>query len=102
MSAPAQHKRSMGQGYRNSHFSRSLTQWIFFLPIVSVVMVSTQGCSVYLASHQPDKKDLTVLDGEHLVRTSQKNLEPRFGRKPGTKTRLRSTNSSKGTANRSN
>lgn len=62
MSAPAQHKRSMGQGYRNSHFSRSLTQWIFFLPIVSVVMVSTQACSVYLASHQPDKKDLTVLE----------------------------------------
>jgi hypothetical protein len=25
-------------------------------------MVSTQGCSVYLASHQPDKKDLTVLE----------------------------------------
>jgi hypothetical protein len=36
-------------------------RWIFFLPIVSVVMVSTQGCSVYLAAHQPDKKDLTVL-----------------------------------------
>jgi hypothetical protein len=62
MSAPAQHKRSMSQGYGNSHFSRSRTQWIFFLPIVSVFMVSTQGCSVYLAAHQPDKKDLTVLE----------------------------------------
>ena len=62
MSAPPLHKRSMGQGYGNSYFSRSLTQWIFFLPIVSVVMVSTQGCSVYLAAHQPDKKDLTVLE----------------------------------------
>jgi hypothetical protein len=38
------------------------SRWIFFLPIVSVVMVSTQGCSVYLAAHQPDKKDLTVLE----------------------------------------
>lgn len=63
MLAPAQHnKRSMGQGYGNSHFSRSLTQWILLLSIVSVVMVSTQGCSVYLAAHQPDKKDLTVLE----------------------------------------
>jgi hypothetical protein len=37
-------------------------RWIFFLPIVSVVIVSTQGCSVYLAAHQPDKKNLTVLE----------------------------------------
>lgn len=62
MSAPAQHKKGMGQGYGNSHYSRSFTQWMFFLPIVSVVIVSSQGCSVYLASHQPDKKDLTVLE----------------------------------------
>jgi hypothetical protein len=62
MSAPAQHKRSMGQGYGISHFSRPLTQWMFFLAIVCVVMVSTEGCSVYLASHQPDKKDLNVLE----------------------------------------
>jgi hypothetical protein len=62
MPAPAQQKRSMHQGYGNRSFSRSLAEWIFFLPIVSVVMVSIQGCSVYLASHQPDKKDLTVLE----------------------------------------
>lgn len=63
MSAPAQHmKKNMGQGNGNSHFSGLLSRWIFFLSIVSVVMVSTQGCSVYLASHQPDKKDLTVLE----------------------------------------
>jgi len=62
MSAPAQHmKKNMGQGNGNSHFSGLLSRWIFFLSIVSVVMVSTQGCAVYLASHQPDKKDLTVL-----------------------------------------
>jgi hypothetical protein len=62
MSAPAQHmKKNMGQGNGSSHFSGLLSRWIFFLSIVSVVMVSTQGCSVYLASHQPDKKDLTVL-----------------------------------------
>jgi hypothetical protein len=62
MSARAQHKRSMGQGYGISHFSRPLTQWMFFLAIVCVVMVSIEGCSVYLASHQPDKKDLNVLE----------------------------------------
>lgn len=37
-------------------------RWISLLPIVNMVMISTQGCSVYLASHQPNKKDLTVLE----------------------------------------
>src|SRR5262245_52842490 len=62
MSAPAQHKQNMSKGSANRLFSRSLDQWIFFLPVVSLVMVSAQGCSVYLAAHQPDPKDLTVLE----------------------------------------
>ena len=52
----------MSQSYANSHLSGSFTQWIFFLPIASLAMVSSQGCSVYLAAHQPDQKDLTVLE----------------------------------------
>lgn len=62
MSAPAQYGQNIGHGNGNCHFSRSLTQWLFFLPIVSLAMVSSQGCSVYLAAHQPDQKDLTVLE----------------------------------------
>ncbi len=62
MSAPAQHKQNIGKGDVNRLFSRSLSQWILFLPIVSLVMVTTQGCSVYLAAHQPSKKDLIVLE----------------------------------------
>jgi hypothetical protein len=62
MSAPAKHKKTIGQGSESSYFPGLFISWIFFLPIVSLIMVSTQGCSVYLASHQPDKKDLTVLE----------------------------------------
>ena len=62
MSALAQHKQNMGKGNANRLFLRSLGQWIFLLPVVSLVMVSAQGCSVYLAAHQPDPKDLTVLE----------------------------------------
>ena len=62
MPAPTQHRKRMSQAYANSHLSGSFTQRIFFLPIVSLAMVSSQGCSVYLAAHQPDQKDLTVLE----------------------------------------